>query len=375
MKIQEITYHDRELDWGFAPIHFSNLTLLVGVSGVGKTQILKSIIALQKIANGGSLNGIEWDISFLTKNDAEYRWTGKFETQKMPLSIIQDEEESEKDKFRIINEYLSLNNKNIVERNNNKIVFHGQDLPKLSPFQSVVDILSEEEDIAPVVDGFNKIIYSDQSRSVDAPYRIDIIDTSKKYSSLEKIKESNLPTQIKLALISNHIPELFKKIKDSFIEIFTQVEDLKIEPYESEDLPSFLAKYPFVQIKERGVNNWINQNQLSSGMFRTLLHISDIYLSADGTVILIDEFENSLGVNCIDIVTELLFENKNIQFIITSHHPYIINNIGMEHWKIVTRRGGVVTAKDAKDYELGKSRHEAFMQLINLDAFKEGIEV
>jgi len=47
----------------------------------------------------------------------------------------------------------------------------------------------------------------------------------------------------------------------------------------------------------------------------------------------------------------------------------------MEHWKIVTRRGGVVTVKDAKDFNLGNSRHESFMQLINLDAYQEGIAV
>ncbi|MDF5726138.1 MAG: ATP-binding protein, partial [Rhizonema sp. PD37] len=61
--------------------------------------------------------------------------------------------------------------------------------------------------------------------------------------------------------------------------------------------------------------------------------------------------------------------------IITSHHPYIINNIKMEHWKIVTRKGGIVTAQDAKDFNLGKSRHQAFMQLINLSDYKEGIKV
>ena len=108
-------------------------------------------------------------------------------------------------------------------------------------------------------------------------------------------------------------------------------------------------------------------------MLKTLMHISELYLSAEGTVILIDEFENSLGVNCIDILSDLLFDNRKLQFIITSHHPYIINKIGMEYWKIVTRKGGVVTARDAKDYNLGKSRHQAFMQLINLEAYKEGI--
>ena len=46
----------------------------------------------------------------------------------------------------------------------------------------------------------------------------------------------------------------------------------------------------------------------------------------------------------------------------------------MEYWKIVTRRGGVVTVRDAKDFNLGKSRHQAFLQLINLEEYSEGIK-
>lgn len=43
MKILKVAFWDRELQWLFEPIYFYNLALLVGVSGVGKTQILKVI--------------------------------------------------------------------------------------------------------------------------------------------------------------------------------------------------------------------------------------------------------------------------------------------------------------------------------------------
>ena len=106
---------------------------------------------------------------------------------------------------------------------------------------------------------------------------------------------------------------------------------------------------------------------MSSGMLRTLIHISEIYLSTPGTVILIDEFENSLGINCIDILTDdLIHENKTLQFIATSHHPYIINNIPYEYWKIVTRKGGHINIRNASDYSLGKSKQEAFLQLTKI---------
>ncbi|MEH2244381.1 AAA family ATPase [Nostoc sp.] len=381
MKINKITFYDHELEWQFEPIHFSELNLLVGISGVGKTKILESIMSLRTIARGGSLNGVEWDIDF-SSNNYEYKWNGEFETKEVDAFILNDEK-AEKNKFRINREQLSVNGKVIIERNNHQIVFNANKLPKLSPFESAVKILSEEENIAPVKDGFNKFIYNDQSRretfvSLDDMIYSPIINNklaAKKYSSLEEIQESNLPTQIKLALVYNYHPETFQEIKQRFIDIFYQIEDIKMEPKENENLPKFIADYPLINIKEKWVNNWITEKRISSGMFRTLMHISELYLSAEGTVILIDEFENSLGVNCIDILSDLLLENRKLQFIITSHHPYIINKIGMEHWKIVTRRGGVVTAKDAKDYNLGKSRHHAFMQLINLDAYKEGIAV
>ena len=63
-------------------------------------------------------------------------------------------------------------------------------------------------------------------------------------------------------------------------------------------------------------------------MFKTLMHIAEMKLMANGSVILIDEFENSLGVNCIEVVADILMnQERDLQYIITSHHPYIINNL------------------------------------------------
>jgi len=374
MKIKKVAFWDNLREWRFEPICFSNLVLLVGVSGVGKTQILNGILNLQRIANGDSLNGLAWDITFSTVKNVEYRWQGEFETQKVPGLIPNKEDEI--NKFRMVKEYLFREGKVIIERTSNEIIFKGETTPKLSPFQSVVEILNQEQDISPVKHGFNKIIYSDNSRSVNGilgiPLKVLSILSNNNFD-LENVQASDMPIILKLALIPRHFPNLFERIKFKFLDIFPQVQDVKIEAVEDNENPSF-TRFP-IQIKEKGVKDWIFQNNISSGMLKTLVHISELYLSPEGTVILIDEFENSLGINCIDVVTDLIVENRNIQFILTSHHPYIINNIGMEHWKIVTRKGGVVTVIDAKDLNLGKSRHQAFMQLINLEEYSEGIKV
>ena len=160
----------------------------------------------------------------------------------------------------------------------------------------------------------------------------------------------------------------FAKIKTTFISIFNNVEDIKVETLKDEDIPMALSRLlqeaTMVSIKEKGVDKWIDN--ISSGMFKTLMYISELYLSPNDGVILIDEFENSLGVNCIEQVTELILTDRQSQFILTSHHPYIINNISPAYWKIVTRKGGLVTVKSAKDFHIPESRQKAFIDLINV---------
>jgi ABC-type polar amino acid transport system ATPase subunit len=64
MKLLSVKYENTEQEWKFDKIDFFDLTLLVGVSGVGKTQILKSIYTLKQIAKGSSENGVKWEMNF-----------------------------------------------------------------------------------------------------------------------------------------------------------------------------------------------------------------------------------------------------------------------------------------------------------------------
>jgi len=371
MKIQKLEIGDRAQSWYLKPIEFSpNLNLLVGVSGAGKTRIIRAILGLKRIANGESLNGVYWDINFLTKDNISYRWQGEFETVEGARIIINSSEEEPT--FKIISENLSKNEEFIVERDSEKFIFKGSPIPKLSPFQSAVELLNQEEDVSPVKKEFNKVIYTNPHEAFEGIWRIPVMMLEKyKNSSLSEIQESNLPVFIKLSLAYRYLPEIFNKIKDRFIEIFDKVEDIKIEsPFSNDEMPEPLTDIfkgaTIVYIKEIGVDNWIKQNTISSGMFKTLMYISELYLSSEGSLILIDEFENSLGVNCIDSVTDLILENPRLQFIITSHHPYIINNIGNKYWKIVTRQGNTVKVKQPEELGISQSRHQGFIDLINI---------
>ena len=377
MKLFSIKFTNKEQEWEFEKIHFFDLTLLVGVSGVGKTQVLKSIYTLKDIAIGESINGVMWELEFQTLKGYKYLWTGEFENIKSKNELITEyfEERNEKTKPKIISEKIFLNDKLIIDRNSEKFQFNGNEMPKLISTESAINILKEEDLIKDVYDSFKLIILRDHTQKVVNQFsHLSIEKLKSKFKTFEEIKESDLDTFHKLALIYEVSKNTFDEIKSRFIDVFPQIEDIKVEPIRLDELSNFIFEATVIQIKEIGVQKWIPHNRMSSGMLRTLLHIAEMYLWNEGTVILIDEFENSLGLNCIDVLTEdLIYDNNNIQFIATSHHPYIINKIPFDYWKIVTRKGSVIKTFDAKDFDLGKSHHDKFMSLINHPFYKQGI--
>lgn len=376
MKIISFSYYDKTRDWGFENLEFLKLTLLVGASGVGKTQILRALENLKKIVDGKSLNGIKWEIAFESLDNKIYNWKGEFEEKNymLPDAAVDRQEDP-----IILWENLSEGDCEIVTRNENGIIFRGEKTVKLAASQSVIYLLKAEPDIEMAEKGLSKIKMM-ETPVPDMPIYVSevaldlLVKTYNHRPSLINFKNTDIRF---LLLITSRIKDdsLFKSIKKRYIDIFPQVEDIRIvRKISNRNLSSMQADEYIIQIKEKGVEKWISQSDISSGMLRSLMQISEIYLCPEGSVLLMDEFENSLGVNCIDELTnDILSVDRNIQFILTSHHPYIINNIPYQNWKIVTRKGGKVMVKSATDYRIGESKHDYFMQLLQLDEFTNGV--
>jgi hypothetical protein len=381
MKINEIYFKNNVRRWELEKTRFPGLTLLVGASGVGKTRILNSIIKLRNISSGHAYNGVEWDFQFTADNNNTYRWKGEFE------SIKELEQQEFKEKAisessngqqipRLMNEELYLEDRLVFERKINTVKYEGKETPKISPYKSVLSLFTGEEKISPVNTAFGKIVFHDyrQEKKHEIYTRIlksvlTYIDLNPAFMRmpapvvLEKIEISMIN---KLAITYLEYPEKFKEIVQGFKDIFPHVEEARFKEIEKHDVYE-------LQIKEQGTD-WISRRDISDGMFKTLLHIAEMKLMARGHVIMIDEFENSLGANCIDVVAaDLVNPGRDLQYIITSHHPYVINNIDMKYWKVVIRNGTKVFTKSADQLKLGKSKHEAFKQLLNLEEFAEGI--
>ncbi len=382
MKIESFEFNDRESKWKVQPIQFKSLTLLVGASGVGKTRILKSLNSLKNIASGKPLNGVEWKIIFSIQNN-HYIWEGKYELNEkssLEIAIGRDETENTTKKSNIFFEKIVLNDVLIFERNGKEITY--RDNISTIPIKAAQSFLaiSNDPEIEKAQKAFSKILYSDYSNFSGGLSTTQFInqDIIKKYKNTDELMNSEESLIDKLYWVYKKNKNIFSRIKSDFKIIFPQIEDLKIESIEElkdSSLPLLFKISPFIQIKEEGIEDWLHIINISAGMYRSLVHIMELHLSPDETVILIDEFENSLGINCIDEVINQIKEATNrIQFIITSHHPYIINNINYKSWKIVTRNGSNVFVQEAEDFDFDKSKHQAFIQLINLQEYKTGIK-
>jgi AAA15 family ATPase/GTPase len=387
MRINSIEFHDNARNWRLEKTTFDDFTLLVGASGVGKTQILDAIKTVKKIALGEKHLHCSWNIECSTLKHGDYRWEGKIE-----------------DDF-VYEEVWKIDNKTsyvIAERDGEKGIFNNVPISvKISKEISLLEFMRAEDAIRLLRQEFYFIHDTFISSLYGSPIRYleflpeKEIDTMFSDVTLEADLIEKYTTGLhgydfvgKIITTLKRFPDIAQKIISGFINIFPQVEsvaldrrvntirDQTIKLYATANIIQSLERPALTLVmKEKGINEPIPLEYWSSGMQRVFFDLCEIFLSPSGTVLVIDEFENSLGVNCIGSLTEeILNSERNLQFIITSHHPYIINNVDTQYWKIVTRNGGVVRTHTAEELKLGKSKHQAFTELINRVEFRTGQE-
>ncbi|MBX7223213.1 MAG: ATP-binding protein [Blastocatellia bacterium] len=374
MKLLSLEFENKTEEWKLEKTQFGDLTLLVGVSGAGKTQILKAITTVQQIAFGPSLHEISWDVVFRLNGDTEYQWIGEFKKYPVIEPTLNPIHEHS---MVLTTERLIKNGYELLKKETDTITFKQQKSTfAVSPYESALHVVSEAE-IQKIQKAWALIDNSHQNWfPIKSQWEtIDVLEQLlESYQTLESIQESNLPIVAKLALAFKNQPGTFQTIKERFVEVFQQVTEMRFQPLASTRFPH-LEFSPLLEIQVAPASKWIDYFQISSGMRQTLIHIAKMLLSPNGTIFLIDEFENSLGINCIDEVTDsVLNESGRLQFIITSHHPYVINNIGFEFWKIVTRKGGVISTHDASELIQAKSKHDRFLQLFNYEKYQHGVD-
>lgn len=371
MKITSYLYSDTEnRRWEFDEVKFRRINLLVGNSGTGKTRFLNTIFNLgANIAQSEIQRTGYWKVTLEHQREV-YQLELKVEKSATGLSVTKEQ------LWHLVNNEPKI----IVDRDANSFLFMQDELPRLSQSSTAVHLFKDEDLIKPIYRGFATILRRD--------FAADALEETTKYDllirdvrTINEISDlfiGNLQINSKLRVMKSKFPEIYNKVIEDFKEIFPFIQSIRFKKLDdiNQNITTF-GNLEVFAVKENFVREWIPINDLSSGMKKVLLLLTDIYTLPEGGIYLIDEYENSLGVNAINFLPELLMKiNNDMQLIITSHHPYIINNIPVKNWLVFHRDGSHVSIRygDMNVAKYGHSRQDSFIQLINDPFFEEGIK-
>lgn len=381
MKIQSFEFSNHKQNWHIEKVSFDELNLLVGASGVGKTRILRALDLICDVAQDKkrNLDDLEWSINFSHLHQ-DYKW--ELKSSSSDKDIITKESDQSEIEYEKLIRYDGSTEVEILHRSSLDSKFNNERLPKLKRTESAIALLSEEESIIPVGEAFKRLIFNFETRqnfmlgvSSDPDKIWGSEDEGDNTGDIHKFKEelAFAPPILKALILQKFFTSIFDEIKEYYMNIFPEVKDVRVATVRELDGQYTLS----FEIKEIGLEGWIPQQRISSGMFRTLICLVEVIAAPDESVISIDEFENSLGINCMPELTEFILDKSpNIQFILTSHHPYIINNIPWDTWQIVNKSGSKVKVRKAKNIpELNTaSSLDKFTQLVDLLDYEEVAE-
>jgi Fe-S cluster assembly ATPase SufC len=313
-----------------------------------------------------------WEIC-VEIDESEYIWSGALEEDGFQGDVSENPFLHENERMKgheqpaFENEELKKDGSVIFSRSRDIGLFKGDPEGSVPPQKSFVRYFSDDGDVKSFIEGFKNILFIGSSLNRNLKISREMHHSFETGTAdLKEISVSDLPDIYKLAYVYIKEKELFDEIAFKFKDVFPYVE--KIAFFENEAEKNYQ-----LCIKEENTG-WICQGHLSSGMFKTLMFMTQMSILSGRCVVLMDEVENSLGLNCIDILwDELKRFDRDDQFLITTHHSYVINNVEPKYWKVITREAGVVTVKDAHDLKIGMSHHDAFMQLINTPEYNRGI--
>ena len=364
-----------DVGWQFPVVHFKKLNLLVGESASGKSTFLNFLfnIGMKVSQDQGAILGVI-RVEF-EQDGTRYAW--ELECRK-----------AENEPPEIFSESLWSHPSNsppvqLLDRRDGSITVKGEKVPRMSPKSTGIYLFREDADIKPAHKAFTRLMRRDfAAGELNNAFglqalRKDLFEKCEKTNTVEALWDSGIVTlNPRLFLLERYFPEKYEAVCASYKNVFPFVERFEFKDMsEAEIGVGFRGRMPLLHIKDRKINELIGIQDLSSGMKKTLVIIADILALPAGTVYLIDEYENSLGMNAINFLPTLLAEyGDEKQFIVTSHHPYMINAIPVDNWVVFHRDGLNVSVKQGDQLveSYGKSKQQAFVKLLNDPFYTDG---
>lgn len=340
---------------------------------------MHALSTIQQIATGESSPGDCWDFDFIDNENRLISWKGKF-------SSLIDLNDNEDEVASVDYEEIYVDGNKLLDRKKDRILFNNERLPVLDKYKSLLYVLRDDSLVKSIYLSVERVVFiSNDCHShtkADALKLIsnNLVSQVKKRVSegvrVNDLSDLKLSCREKVYFCKLYDKKSFDEFEFIYTSIFPSVKSIKVELKNrfnklTSNVGANYSKSAVIISIELQNGDKVPQPSISSGMFKTMMILADLILSNENEVIIIDEIENSLGVNCLpDIISEI--KSSRMQCIISTHHPRIISDIPPANWQIVSREQGVINCFKSEEIINSSSKHDKFIQLMNNEIYLNG---
>ena len=333
-------------NWKAEGITFnSSINICIGQNATGKSRVMSIIQDLSKTIINGKYEfdlsqKIEIEFIFQKENRDKFKYSFKLEHLSMDAEVV---------------EKIELNDKILLNRNNDTTTIYSY----INQAYQIID---------PPVD---KLVLHIRRDKTEFPFLEDLINWASELSvfSFSHLNTSyfNRPTNNPSWLIEKLNQESIKKVIYNMNELNYSVEELTFEKLKDRPGNAIL-------VKEKGIEKFISEYELSQGMFRALgllIYLENLAQNNSISTILIDDLGEGLDYARATKLGKLIvekIENSNIQLIATSNDSFLMDVIPIKYWNILQREGNTVRSLN---YQNSKDLFDKFRLtgLSNFDLF------
>lgn len=350
--------------WTISGASFGKINLIVGKNASGKSRLLGCIDGLGKLLTLRRIPFISgtFDAEFLRIDNDKLQFKVELEDR------VVKKEELKSDSIHYI--------KRTVDGKGKILNKDGQDVSFEIPTDELISTRQDELQY-PYLKQLN-----DWGKNVRLFRFADRTDKTTLYTSPGTSNTSKITFDIKNTI---QTLEIFKKGIDEFGSIYKEriINDLNKIGFSTDNIDIGIpttfslpeSTLQGIKIKENDLPDFIDHFSMSDGMYRALsliIYFNYYELKKLFGCILIDDIGEGLDYerasNLIQVIIQKV-ESSTIQLIMTTNNQFIMNDVSLEYWQIVTRMGNKVTVYN-KNNSAKKFEEFRFTGLNNFDLFQ-----
>lgn len=347
MKLQRLDYYEFEgtpQEWKILDFTLGDINLIVGKNATGKTRTLNVIRGLAKLFS--EVDSLQW---------TEGKYYIEFEKDNLIIKYSLEYHESE-----VLSEKILVGDQIYLTRQSNGMgSIYAAELKKNIKFQTQP----------------NRVAAFAKRDSIQHPFLEDLYlwgeglrlylfgtPLGQDHFVLRSATNTEDKTVTKLNLKeTQRVVEIYLKGEKEFSKAFTDaiISDMGEIGYDLEEISvetppgmsivsniNISASPLVIHVKESTREGKTHQIAMSQGMFRALsvlLQINYSLFASVATCILIDDIGEGLDFNRSSSLIKLLMKKakkSSVQLIMATNDRFIMNNVPLEYWIVLERRGG-----------------------------------